>query len=147
MAIYYKFLFFLEKISPLNLYRKIRNIYNRARKGFAPNSFDIFEMDIAISEQIYQQLKEFKKENEITYPPCFNSFEEWQEILDEMIEGFDKMRRWGELRMEIFDKYLMEEGVLTEKQKQMWLKEQAEEYEDMMKKCKLFIEYLPSLWI
>jgi uncharacterized membrane-anchored protein YjiN (DUF445 family) len=140
------FSFVDEWVDPRSLYHKIRIRWERSKHGFASNSIDTWSMSESLSEQIYQQLKQFKKENVHSYSGESN--EEWQVLLDEMIDGFDKMRRWDEITYQIMKKHIGEKmpSDALKKEIESYRKEVKREDKKMKKQCKLFIDNFLSLW-
>lgn len=140
------FSFIDEWIDPRSLYHKIRIRWERSKKGFASNSVDIWSMNESLSEQIYQQLKQFKKESVYSYSG--ESYEEWQALLDEMIDGFDKMRRWDDITYQIMKKHIGEKmpSDAPKKEIEAYRKEVKREDKQMKKQCKIFIDNFLSLW-
>lgn len=51
-------------------------------------TLDCYDLGISFKEWILPRLKKFKQVTN-SYPSKLNSMEEWQEILDIMIEGFE----------------------------------------------------------
>lgn len=58
----------------------------RMTRGF--DDTELWNLDITFCKFIVPRLKVFKELND-GYPARFNSIEEWNKILDEMIEGFE----------------------------------------------------------
>ena len=70
--------------------RAIKRSFERFRKGYC--YADLWQFDYWLSHLIANGLREFKR-NCHTYPNDCDDWEEWQKILDEMIECFDEQWR------------------------------------------------------
>ena len=56
-----------------------------------------WNLDLTLAMELYTYLRAFK-DNKHGHPACFEKMEEWDAILDEMIEGFaDYIRRKDEI--------------------------------------------------
>ena len=70
--------------------RTIRRFIERGRKGYCHE--DMWSFDYWLSDLITRGLKEFKASCH-TYPSQDVTWEEWQDILDEMISCFEIQNR------------------------------------------------------
>ena len=70
--------------------RWIKRLHERATKGYCYE--DLWSFDSWLSKTIANGLREFKQQCH-TYPSGDVTWEEWMNILDEMIECFDEQNR------------------------------------------------------
>lgn len=81
---------------------------------------DVYNLDTTLSPIISSLLKEFRK-SELSYPHQLSSMEEWNQIIDQMIEAFEMVPNDFDLDEE--GRKRMETGM------------------------KLFVEYYKHLWV
>lgn len=68
----------------------IKHAYQRITRGYSDR--DLWSFDSYLCEMIPKGLRQLKK-NSNSYPANLKSFDEWQGILDTMIEGFESSER------------------------------------------------------
>ncbi|WP_304068592.1 hypothetical protein [Megamonas hypermegale] len=91
-----------------------------------------WNMNWTLTLEIYTYLRAFKEGigQFPCYPGCFDQFEEWASVVDEMIDGFESYIKW-QIKDDKFEAT-------------------TEEYDEMKPKlekaCKLLGEWLPALW-
>ena len=54
---------------------------------------ELWKLDYTLARYIYPRLVAFKNMERIGYPTCFETPEEWEEILDKMIWSFEKIAK------------------------------------------------------
>lgn len=72
------------------MFNSIRKFFERGRKGYCYE--DLWNWDYFFSKLIANSLREFKK-NCHTYPNDIDDWEDWDKVLDEMIECFEEQMR------------------------------------------------------
>lgn len=70
----------------MQLLEWIKNKYHKLTRGFTDE--EIWNLDYTAAEWLIPRLK-YLKENTCGYPPDLKTFEEWQEILQKMIDAFE----------------------------------------------------------
>ena len=68
----------------------LKRFWERGRKGYCYR--DLWQFDTWLSATIARGLREFKQHVH-TYPNDCDDWEEWQKILDEMVECFEEQSR------------------------------------------------------
>jgi len=98
--------------------RRLKYLIQRCRKGYCDE--DVWEPYVFIARSIVNILKEFK-ETQVGYPYSLESEDEWKEILDQIIEGFEIMatkdsppittneEEWAQLSDKLKDDYSLED--------------------------------------
>lgn len=116
---------------------KLRDLkwwFQKKRRGWSDK--EIWNLDNTIVEWLVPRLKEFKKITQ-GYPGNLESFEQWQDILDEMIFGFE----WKDNEWYAENVFGLQEEEKNEKMK---------EFKDLMKRAEegriLFAKYFCGLW-
>lgn len=66
--------------------RAIRHWWQRRTRGW--DDSDTWALHFSLAQMILPRLKRFRDLN-IGFPPCFETFEEWQATIDEMIKAFE----------------------------------------------------------
>lgn len=94
------------------------------------NPRETWSLDVTLAEHIYPRLVLFKKLNN-GYPTCFETIDEWNEVLDKMIFAFKKLaeNHWF---------FSIQEADWKQKEEQLW--KQIGEGLD------LFAKYYTDLW-
>ena len=64
----------------------LKNKYQKITRGFTDE--EIWNLDNTIAKWLLPRLK-YLKENTCGYPPDLKTFEEWQDILQKMINAFE----------------------------------------------------------
>lgn len=115
-----------------NLKWKLQKIF----RGYS--DIEMWNLDDTISKWIVPKLKEFKKTAQ-GYPAYLNSFEQWQDILDEMIFGFE----WPTEETEWYAENVF---YLTGDAKEEKIKEFEARIDRAKKGRMLFAEHFNGLW-
>ncbi len=110
------------------MFNKLKSFYRRGRYGW--DYSDCFGMNNYLSTIIPQMIKHLSTKN--TYPPQFNSIEEWHDILLEIVNGF-----------EVYNNY--ENYYISENPKQ-YLLEYKRVKKELDKSLKLFSKYFIHFW-
>ena len=105
--------------------------FQKVFRGYSDS--EIWNLDDTIVEYVLPKLKLFRKQT-ICYPPNLESFEEWENILDEIIWAFE------------FHKSDAPFDELKEKYGDNWRDEYRKLNERYRNGLKLFGEYLGCLW-
>ena len=94
---------------------------------------EVVDLDDTLSKLIYPRLLAFKKYNIHSYPGDFNTFEEWQEVIDKIIYAF-KLLYFGVpwVEFEYYKGYSQQE----------YVKEEEKIKEGLL----LFAKYYRDLW-
>lgn len=67
-----------------NTTKEERKLYAKQRKERGFDDTELWGFDVTLSRYLMPRLQRLK-EIAIAYPPCFNSLEEWNEVLDKII--------------------------------------------------------------
>ena len=114
-----------QKFPGHRILKDIRWTLQTIFKGY--NDFDLWNLSYHLAEIILKRLEEFKKMKRVGFP-CKISEEKWEEILDEMIEGF---------RCQVVER----DGDLCST-----LEEQVQLQKKVDRGLKLFSKYFQDLW-
>jgi len=125
--------------------KRIKWFIQRGKRGWA--DCDWWSMNYHLVGIIVPMLKTLK-EKSMTYPGCKGAStpEEWNTVLDTMIEGFEAAKRV------IDDDYCsivspgFPEKKATRKEVMQWVKMNKEDQKIFKKKSKLFIKWFFDLW-
>ena len=118
---------------------KIKHFCQRGRRGWSDN--DWWNMDSYLVEIILPMLKKFK-ENNHGYPGDLTE-EKWDELLGEMIIGFEAAKRV------IDDDYYLETGFPEKRFEgdvKQWGEASLKDQKIFKQKMKVFIKYFFNLW-
>jgi hypothetical protein len=127
-AIEGKFYHFKSELQPSILKRRLKFWYQRRTRGW--DDSETWSLRDPIAEFITPRLKRFKKVS-IAYPSDLETFEEWEEILEQMIWSFEYIQNDGIFGIEPFPK--------TEEEREKY-------YKRYDKGIHLFADYFSSLW-
>lgn len=110
----------------LEILNTIKHWYQRAKNGYSYQ--DVWSLDSYLDEMLPKALRELAKVNN-GYPQELESLEEWNDILEEMVQGFEAHKKISELEFDIDNP------------------KEYKELENKFKKgMKLFVRYYGSLW-
>lgn len=128
----YTFKEFILDFFPRN-WRKTGTFFHWLFKGYTKES--LWNLDETFDQIILQRLKQFRKMERAGFPNEFNSQEEWNRKLDELIQRFDD-RSAALNRLFSLNEFTQEE-----------LHELIAQQEEKNKKTiKLFAKYYDNLW-
>lgn len=68
-------------------FRRFKYAYQRAKYGFC--DYDIYDVGDYSYELLIQSLKKYLKDNDQSYPTAFESAEEWEKVVADMIEKLE----------------------------------------------------------
>ena len=102
----------------------LKNLIRRYREGIG--CCDVWDYDKYISSKLASDLKVFKKKN-MAFPNGM-TFEQWQDIIQEMIDGFSAY-----------------EGIDWDADD--WAKQETMAFKMRQNSVKLFAKHINSLWI
>jgi len=123
---------------PLDTKRWFKEKYQRGKRGWADS--DTWGFDYYLTDVIYNGLKYFKA-NLHSFPPTM-TFEEWEKILDEIIEGFGLINQiLNNERMGY-----VPNSKMTKKEKKRFKCLSRKEDRKIVKAFKLFSKYYFHLW-
>ncbi len=92
---------------------------------------EVWGLNMAVLDFVYPRIKAFKEENTHGYPCKLETYEEWQEIVDKIVNAFEL---WHE------DEY----G--TQERDEEYYKNYEKRWEEITEGLELFGRWLPSLW-
>jgi len=119
-------------------------------------SASLWNLDNYLITVIIQRLKMFRKAKRVGYPAEFNGKDEWNNILDQMIDGFEIMRDQSisDKAFDIIDKtntsakdiVLDIPSRLSDEERAQIIKAEKEQHISDMLTLRLFVKYLKNLW-
>jgi len=111
----------------MNIFKEIKYFIQRGRRGYSDS--DTWDFDDYLADVISKGLKVLK-DNLHSYPVEFETIEQWQEILDSIIDGFEAYQQTGDIDCPVED-YIKEHNKLMVK---------------FNTGMKLFTKYFNHLW-
>lgn len=128
-----------------HIFRWLKWCWQRAFRGWA--DCDWWSMDYYLVQTILPMLKALK-ENTISYPGSCPTPERWDELLDEMIEGFEAAKRVceDEYYIEVSGDSIEAINNATSDEVKQWGKMSVADQKLFKKKMKIFMEYFFNLW-
>lgn len=122
------------------MFRTIKKWYQRAKRGWADE--DTWNFDYYLCGVIIGGLKTLRRDA-MGYPANLKNVEEWNDIIDKMIAGFQAQRAIDDRIFVYWEPHKDKEGFKTMKYNEELALQVNKQRDEGLK---LFIEYFGNLW-